>query len=112
MQVLTHLYAGNDEVRTQNLRLASLGQPLKLKLHRATGETDLKDISLSQVLVEPLVMIQTLEEYLWPKVNAPDRPSDAGPSVREVRQTDGQNHGVEPRNACTYISNSGYREPE
>lgn len=75
-------------MRTQNLRLASLGQPLKLKLHRATGETDLKDISLSQVLVEPLVMIQTLEEYLWPKVNAPERASDAGPSAREVNNKD------------------------
>ncbi|GMH39269.1 hypothetical protein BSKO_07167 [Bryopsis sp. KO-2023] len=75
---------GSDDVRTQNLRLASLGQPLKLKLHRASGETDLKDINLSQVLVEPLVMIQTLEEYLWPKVNSTTPPvTDAGPSARE-----------------------------
>eukprot|EP00210_Caulerpa_lentillifera_P003510 g3349.t1 len=59
---------GSDELKTQNLRLASLGQPLKLKLERNSDEMELKELPQSQVLVEPLVIMHALEEYLWPKV--------------------------------------------
>lgn len=89
---------GSDEARNQNTRLASLGQPLKLKLERHDQEKELKDVSQNQILVEPLVGMHSLEEYLWPRV----RPGHE--KQRTVEQTTEQN---DPSNSAKQESESG-----
>lgn len=89
---------GTDEVKAQNLRLASLGQPLKLKLERHASEKELKELQQSQVLVEPLVMMQALEDYLWPRVKPgsdktnknPEQQSEQNEQSSSSRQDSGK----------------------
>ena len=77
---------GSDEARMQNTRLASLGQPLKLKLERHSCEKDLKELPQSQVLVEPLVVMRALEEYLWPRVRPDEDKSEKQSDQQQSQQ--------------------------
>ena len=90
---------GSEEAKTQNIRLASLGQPLKLKLERHESEKELKELPQSQVLVEPLVMIQALEEYLWPRV----RPCQQ----KNTEQQQQQGESADPSSSTRQAQGSG-----
>ena len=57
--------------------LSALAHPIKLRLCRASGERSLRDYSGNVVLIEPLETLQSVEDFLWPRVQRPDVPAPA-----------------------------------
>lgn len=51
--------------------LAALGNPFKIRLAKAADEPTLRDYSSNVVLIEPLASMSQVEDFLWPRVQAP-----------------------------------------
>lgn len=63
------------------LGLKLLGQPLKIRLVRADGETELQSLppaELQSLVMEPLATFRVLEQYLLPRVTSPQQPTTPG----------------------------------
>jgi len=62
--------------------LKVLTQPFKLKLQRIDEDESslLKDYSENLIMVEPLASIQSIENFLWPKISSQPQPSEKSKS--------------------------------
>uniref|UniRef100_A0A5B6ZVH1 HECT-type E3 ubiquitin transferase n=1 Tax=Davidia involucrata TaxID=16924 RepID=A0A5B6ZVH1_DAVIN len=66
--VLSHSSRSSSGNTRLSSGISELSQPLKLRLCRAQGDKSLSDYSSNIVLIDPLVSLAAVEDFLWPRV--------------------------------------------